>query len=239
VTIRSILIQGAPYFKLSLSEAQLEAFEQYSQAVLDWNRRLNLTRIDDPAEMAVKHFLDSLSVYPVLAELAPGLTLIDVGSGAGLPGLPLKIARPDIRLTLLEATAKKARFLAHVVDRLHLEQVTVLTSRAEEAGQQPAHRAHYDVAVARAVAALPVLAEYTLPLVRVGGLVIAQKGQQPAEEVELAATALQTLGGRISQIRPVQVPGLAAERHLVLLEKTAPTPAQYPRRPGMPAKRPL
>lgn len=234
-----ILRNGAQHFNLWLTEAQLSAFERYSQELIAWNARVNLTRIVEPAEIVVKHFLDSLSVYQVLRELSPALSLIDVGSGAGFPGLPLKIALPQLRLTLLESTAKKTAFLQHIIQVLNLTGVTVLTARAEEAGRRRDQRRRYDVAVARAVAPLPVLAEYTLPLVKVGGLVVVQKGQHPAEEIKEAANALGILGGKVGQILPVTVPGLDAERHLVVIQKNRPTPPQYPRRPGLPAKKPI
>lgn len=234
-----ILYYGAQQFNLSLTQPQLSAFAQYNQELIAWNQRVNLTRIVEPEKITVKHFLDSLSVCQALPDLPPGFSIIDVGSGAGFPGLPLKIALPDIRLTLVESTGKKTAFLQHIVDTLNLSGVTVLTIRAEEAGQQSEHREQYDVAVARAVSTLPVLAEYTLPLVKVSGLVIVQKGQHPAEEVKAAARALEVLGGKIRQILPVAVPGLNAERHLLVIDKHKPTPKQYPRRPGLPAKRPI
>jgi 16S rRNA (guanine527-N7)-methyltransferase len=237
--IQKILRHNTQQFNLILSKAQLSAFEQYSRELIVWNQRVNLTRIVEPEEIAVKHFLDSLSVYLALANLPPEFSIIDIGSGAGFPGLPLKIALPDIRLTLLESTGKKTAFLQHIVDVLNLTNVTVLTARAEAVGQQPAHREQYDVAVARAVAALPTLAEYTLPFVKVDGWVIIQKGQHPAEEVQTAANALEILGGQIQQIMPVVVPGLVAERHLIVIHKKKATPLQYPRRPGLPAKKPL
>lgn len=230
---------GAQQFNFSLTKAQLDAFECYRQELIAWNERVNLTGILDPEEIVVKHFLDSLSVHLVLPDRPSTLSLIDVGSGAGFPGLPLKIALPGLRLTLLEATGKKTLFLQHIVETLKLTGVTIVTARAEEAGRRPEHRERYDVAVARAVAPLPVLAEYTLPLVKVGGRVILQKGQHPADEVKLAANALGILGGRINQILPVTVPGLAAERHLVVIQKNKPAPPQYPRRPGLPAKKPI
>jgi 16S rRNA (guanine527-N7)-methyltransferase len=233
------LRDGARQFNLSLSVAQLSAFERYSQELIAWNERVNLTSIVEPHEIAVKHFLDSLSIYPVLPKMPADLALIDVGSGAGFPGLPLKIVLPGLRLTLLEATGKKTTFLQHVVQLLGLTDITVLTARAEEAGRDPDQRERYDVAVARAVAPLPVLVEYTLPLVKVGGQVIVQKGQYPADEIKAAANALGILGGQISQVLPVVVPGLAAERHLVVIQKNKTTPPQYPRRPGLPAKKPI
>jgi 16S rRNA (guanine527-N7)-methyltransferase len=237
--MRQLLASGAQQFDLALSEAQLGAFERYSRELIAWNERVNLTRIVIPGEIAIKHFLDSLSVSLALPELRSPLAVIDVGSGAGFPGLPLKIALPDIVLTLLEATAKKTAFLEHVVGVLGLTGVTILTARAEAAGRRPDRREQYDLAVARAVAALPVLAEYTLPLVKVGGRVILQKGQEPSSEIEAAARALQILGGRVGDVRPVPIPGLEAARHLVVIEKERPTPAIYPRRPGLPAKKPL
>ncbi len=233
------LQENASQFNLSLTEAQLNAFERYLQELITWNERVNLTGILDPAEIVVKHFLDSLSVYLALRDLPSPLSLIDVGSGAGFPGLPLKIALPGLRLTLLEATGKKTAFLQHIVDTLKLTGVTVVTARAEETGRRPEHRQRYDVAVARAVAPLPVLAEYTLPLIKVGGRAILQKGQHPADEIKQAANALGILGGRINQVLPVIVPGLSAERHLVVIQKNKPTPPQYPRRPGLAAKKPI
>lgn len=233
------LQRGAQKFDLALTPAQLSAFARYSQELIEWNQRVNLTRIVEPEEIAVKHWLDSLSVCLALPNLGQPLSMIDVGSGAGLPGLPLKIVWPHIQLTLLESVGKKTAFLRHMVEVLQLTGVTVLTARAEEAGRRPNYRQHYDVAVARAVAALAILAEYTLPLVKVGGLVIVQKGQNPAAEVNEATRALEVLGGQVKQILPVTVPGLAAARHLIVIQKNQPTPKQYPRRPGLPAKRPI
>jgi 16S rRNA (guanine527-N7)-methyltransferase len=237
--MNQLLYDGAQQFNLSLSESQLSAFDRYSRELITWNERVNLTSIVEPEEIVTKHFLDSLSVYQVLQTLPSNLSLIDVGSGAGFPGLPLKIALPRLRLTLLESTGKKTAFLQYIIQVLNLAGVTVLTARAEEAGRRRDQRERYDVAVARAVAPLPVLAEYMLPLVKVGGLVVVQKGQHPAEEIKEAANALGILGGKISQVLPVVVPGLAAERHLLVIQKNKATPPQYPRRPGLPAQRPI
>jgi 16S rRNA (guanine527-N7)-methyltransferase len=234
-----LLQTGARQFGLELTAAQLAAFDAFARVLLDWNQRVNLTRITDPSAIVTKHFLDSLSVALALADLSPALSLIDVGSGAGFPGLPLKIALPQLRVTLLESTGKKTAFLQHAVAALKLEGVAVVTARAEEAGRQPQHRAQYDVAVARAVASVQVLAEYTLPLVKIGGLVVAQKGHNPAGEVRTAANALGILRGRVQQIVPVTVPTLDDQRHLIVIKKTKSTPMQYPRRPGLPAKKPI
>ena len=237
--MRQTLLHGTQQFDLTLTEAQLNAFEIYRRELIAWNQRTNLTRIIEPDEIVIKHFLDSLSVFRVLAGLSSAFSMVDVGSGAGFPGLPLKIALPNVQLILLESTAKKTAFLQHIVETLQLAGVTVVTTRAEEIGQHVAHREQYDVAVARAVSGLSVLVEYTLPLVKVGGMVIAQKGQHPIDEIEAATNALNTLGGEVNQILPIEIPGLEEVRHLVILRKTSPTPQRYPRRSGIPAKRPL
>ena len=242
-----LLADGARALGIHLSDDQLNAFQVYYETLVAWNARVNLTRIADYEAVQTKHFLDSLSClaairrYPaLLAGMgSPGLQAIDVGSGAGFPGLPLKIAFPALRLTLLEATGKKTAFLQAVVERLELRGVTVVAARAEEAGQDPARREGYDLALARALAEMAALAELTLPLVRVGGWVVAQKGEDPAAEVRAAQKAVKLLGGRVVEVLPVVVPGLEAARHLVVLEKIATTPPGYPRRPGVPAKRPL
>lgn len=229
----------ASQFKLSLSEAQQAQFEQYLKLILEWNQRVNLTRITDPDDIIVKHFLDSLSIYPALPQSDGPISLIDVGSGGGFPGIPLKIAQPDLQLTLLESTGKKTAFLTHVVTELELTQTEVLTSRAEDAARLPQHRQRYDVATARAVGKLPTLVEYLLPFVKIGGIAIAQKGQSPQEELDSARWAIGTLGGKSPRITPITVPGLAAERHLIVIPKSKPTPKTYPRRAGLPKKEPL
>ena len=233
------LYEGARTLGISLNDRQQQLFQAYYGLLVVWSARTNLTTITDYPGVVTKHFLDSLACLEELPEDVAGWRVIDVGSGAGFPGLPLKIACPGVCLTLLEATGKKAEFLTEVVSRLGLTDVTVLNARAEQAGHDPAHREAYDLAVARALAALPVLAELTLPFVRPGGLVIAQKGEDPVAEVETAQAAFQTLGGRLRHVLPVSVPGLAAARHLVVIEKVAATPDGYPRRSGVPAKRPL
>ena len=228
-------------FKLTashLSEAQLQAFELYARQLVEWNQRFNLTSITEGEQIRVRHFLDSLSCWIALQK-APAGRMIDVGAGAGFPGLPLKILRPELQLTLVEATAKKATFLEHMVQVLRLEGVSVLAQRAEELGLHARHRQAYDWAVARAVAPLPVLAEYLLPFVKVGGFALAQKGKDAAAEAGAAKPAIEKLGGELNEVFQVTIPGLDEERWLVVLKKIAPTPANYPRRPGMPGKRPL
>jgi len=223
---------------IQLSQAQMDAFDLYARELVDWNQRFNLTSITDPEQIRTKHFLDSLSCWLALRQAPPG-RVIDVGTGAGFPGLPLKILQPQMQLTLVEATAKKAGFLEHMVQVLGLRDVTVLAKRAEEAGQMAEHRQAYDWAIARAVAPMAALAEYLLPLVKIGGFALAQKGRGAMEEIEAASNAIEKLGGGKIELMPVTIPDLDEERWLVVVEKVAPTPAAYPRRAGMPAKRPL
>lgn len=237
----TLLRAGASRLGLRLDEAQLAAFRLYRRELLDWNQRFNLTAIKDPVAVERLLFLDSLTLLPVIPPPEPSrsLVLLDVGSGAGVPGLPLKIARPDLRVTLLEATGKKARFLEHMTGLLELNDVRVVNARAEDAAHRPEHREAYDVVVARALAPLPVLVELCLPFARVGGIVIAPKGVDARREAEAAEKALRLLGGRVREVRRVDSPDLPPDRWLVVLEKTAPSDDVYPRRAGLPAKRPL
>ena len=223
---------------IHLSDRQRAAFDLYARELVEWNRKFNLTSITDPEQVRIKHFLDSLSCWLAIREQPPG-RLVDVGTGAGFPGIPLKIIQPDLQLTLIEATGKKAGFLLHLVQFLRLEGVHVATNRAEEFGQVRAHREAFDWAVARAVAPLAVLAEYLLPLVKLGGYALAQKGKDAAAEVAAAKFAINKLGGELSEPKKVDVPGLDEERHLIIIKKISPTPETYPRRPGTPSKRPL
>jgi len=217
---------------VSLDETQLQQFDRYRDELLDWNQRVNLTAITDPTAVDRLHFLDSLacllSVFPDRADV------LDVGAGPGLPGLALKIARPDLSLTLLEATGKKARFLEHVVATLNLDRVRVVAERAESfAGWEL-----FDVVLARALAAMPVLVELTLPFCRVGGNVLAlKKGAGLAAELASAAHAFHVLGGELANPCSYDLDG--EPRQVVVIRKVRPTPPGYPRRPGMPAKKPL
>ena len=206
-----LLARGASELGLALDAAQLAQFETYYRELADWNGRMNLTSVIDYEEVQVKHFLDSLTVLPALGSpLPPNAKVVDVGAGAGFPGLPLNLACPGIHLTLVESTGKKATFLRHVVETLALNGIEVHTGRAEELAHRPELRGSCDLTLARGLARLPTLLEYTLPFTRQGGLVAAWKhgGEGLREELESARKALQVLGGRVSPSTPSRQPGL-------------------------------
>jgi len=233
------LVQSAQeLFHVHLTGRQVMALLTYERELLDWNQKFNLTAIRDAESIRTKHFLDSFSC--VLAwEANPPYRLIDVGTGAGFPGLPLKILYPGMKLTLVESVGKKAMFCEHMVRMLGLENVEVIKGRAEDTGQLPGHREKYDWAVARAVANMNVLCEYLLPFLKVGGTMIAQKGESGPAEAQSAEKAMKLLGGKLKQVVPVNLPGVADDRYLVLVDKSAATPPKYPRKAGMPMKQPL
>lgn len=235
----SFLNQHAREFGVELDPSQEARFEAYYRLLAEWNERVNLTAIIEYGEVQLKHFLDSLTAAPLVRDRAENARLIDVGAGAGLPGAPLAIVFPYLRVTLLEATGKKVRFLDELVRELPIENATALKGRAEELAHDPTHREQYDFAVARALADMRTLVEYCLPFVKPGGSLIAYKGVEAEAETSAAARAIETLGGRVREVIPVRLPTLAVRRHLVVVDKIAATPARYPRRSGMPEKKPL
>jgi 16S rRNA (guanine527-N7)-methyltransferase len=236
---RGLLRDGARNLGIDLTGAELDAFECYMSLLLDWNRRVNLTAITDPAEIAILHFFDSLTCLAA-ASFGPNARVVDVGSGAGLPGIPIAVVRPDLGLTLLESTRKKCLFLEHAIGVIALSSVSVDCRRAEDAGRDPLLRGTLDVAVSRAVADLVVVAELCLPLVKVGGLMLAMKGPRVGEEMEQAQRGCAILGGKIEFARDFVLPAAEpADRVIVGIRKIGPTSDRYPRRAGMPAKRPL
>lgn len=224
---------------LQLTREQIAAFKTYEVELLKWNERISLTAIRDAEGVRVKHFLDSLTVLTAWERKSPPNRLIDVGTGAGFPGLVLKLIWPGTKVTLVESVHKKADFCRHMVDQLALEGVEVLSKRAEVVGQDPEHREAYDLALARAVARMPILMEYLLPLVHHNGIVMAMKGETAPAETHSAARAIHVLGGQINKLVHVKLPGVVEERFIVLVEKVAQTPEKYPRRTGTPAKSPI
>ena len=236
----SILCRGAADLGLSLDRTQVCQFRRFYRALLEWNAKMNLTAVTEWEQVQRRHFLDSLSLSGTIT--AHGLErarFIDIGSGAGLPGVPMKIAFPGMTGVLLDSTAKRVRFLRSVIDTLPLTGMEARHGRAEELARLPDLREQFDLVVARAVAPMPVLAELTLPFCRPGGHVVVHKTSSAAEEIEEARYAIDTLGGEVSGITRVDIDGSDSGRLLLAVAKIAPTPDGYPRRAGIPAKRPL
>lgn len=233
-----ILAARADEAGIPLTAEQIGQFSVYHEMLLDWNTRMNLTALTAPEDVAVKHIIDSLTAYD--AALFDGArTLIDVGTGAGLPGIPLAVYAPHLTVTLLDSLNKRVRFLTEVTAAMGLQNVRCIHARAEEAARTAEHRAAYDIVVSRAVARLPVLLEYTLPFVRVGGTLLALKGRAYAEEQKEARRAAGVLGGGRITARPVHLPGLDDVRAILTVTKERQTPAAYPRGGGAPARRPI
>jgi 16S rRNA (guanine527-N7)-methyltransferase len=241
-----LLQEGCQTLGLDLNPAQLAQFEQYYHELVLWNQKFNLTAITEYEDVQLKHFLDSLVALPVIAEelhedlpLARPLRLVDVGTGAGFPGIPLKIAAPSLQVTLIDGTGKKIQFLQQLVKTLKLQGVAVVQGRAEELGRNPHYREQFDLVTARAVAPLNTLTEYLLPLVRREGMAVIFKGPSAPQEFIEARKAIELLGGETVRFAPVKVPSLDEQRFVVLIKKVRPTPNLYPRGQGLARKKPL
>lgn len=234
-----ILQSGAAKLGLCLSSEQLGQFEVYYRELIDWNQRVNLTSVTDYAEVQVRHFLDSLTIVQAMNPPPDDSRVMDVGSGAGLPGLPLKIVFPEIRLVLLEATAKKTAFLSHLVEQLGLKDVEIVTGRAEAVAHQLEYREGFDIVLSKGVAPLAALVELILPFCAIGGLFIAHKKGDIHKELAQAERAITTLGGQLREVHTVDIGEVFDDYRLVVIDKISATPQKYPRRPGIPAKRPL
>lgn len=233
-SIEQLLKEGAGKFGVSLDDAMVMALLQYKRILLEWNEKMNLTAIEEERDFIIKHFVDSLSIMPFLKD---GQSFIDVGTGAGFPGLPLKIAKPSLKIVLLDSLEKRIGFLKAVIAELQLTGIRAVHSRAEDAGMAAEFREKTDVAVARAVASLPVLLEYCLPLVKTGGIFIAMKAG--SEEAGVSGKALDILGGRIEEIKEFILPGSDMKRSIIVVRKFRQTPTKYPRKAGKPSKEPL
>jgi len=236
VTFAEILAARGAEAQLSFTEEQLAQFTRYYELLVETNKVMNLTAITEPEEVAVKHMVDSLLAYE---DGMQGKTLVDVGTGAGFPGVPLKIYCPSLKVTLVDSLGKRLRFLQQVIDELGLKGIRCEHLRAEDAGRSKKHREQYDYVTARAVARLSVLSEYCLPLAKKGGQFIALKGSRFAEEIEEGEAAVKILGGKIISAEPVKLPGLDDGRAIIKIAKIKATPAQYPRKAGTPEKQPL
>lgn len=229
---------AATEYGLNLTEDQISAFNKYYELLYEWNKKINLTAITEPKDVAIKHMVDSLSCFK--ADLfKENTSLIDVGTGAGFPGLPLKIFCPSLKLTLLDSLNKRVKFLQLVVDELELKDVEVIHARSEEAARNKKYREKFDLATARAVARLPIICEYCLPFVKEGGTFIALKGRQYEEEATQAQKAIKVLGGEISDIMPVKLPEIDDKRAVIYIKKVKSTPKTYPRKAGTPERNPI
>jgi len=232
------LVESAKRFSISLDDRQKTRFSRYMELLLEWNEKINLTAITNDKDIQISHFLDSLTCTLATGNLS-SQTLVDAGTGAGFPGIPLKIYYPDMKLTLVESVTKKATFLEVLVQELGLEDVDIVAERLEIVGQDPAYRESFDWAVSRGVAKVAVLVEYLLPLCRIGGRMLAQKGASILESLDAAKQTIETLGGGEHQILPIYLPETQQSHTLVVIPKLTASPAKYPRRPGIPSKRPL
>lgn len=232
--LAALLGQGAAEYGVTLDGAQVSALFDFKGILLEWNKKMNLTAIEEDREVIIKHFLDSLSIIPFLDGIR---SIVDVGSGAGFPGIPVKIARPGLEVVLLDSLEKRIHFLNAAVAALRLKGITAVRSRAEDAGASANYREKFDGAVARAVASLPVLLEYCLPLVKTGGIFLAMKGG--GSEVTDSEKALNILGGRIEEVKEFSLPGSDMKRNIIVVRKLRQTPTKYPRKAGKPSKEPL
>ena len=221
---------------IKLSKEQAEMFFNYMNLLLEWNEKINLTAITEEKEVIVKHFIDSLTISKYIPE---GASLIDVGTGAGFPGIPLKIIRDDLKIALLDSLQKRINFLDVVIKELNLENIETIHARVEEFGKNSKYRESFEVATSRAVANLSTLTEYLLPLVKVGGIAVCMKGSSIEEELETSKKAINVLGGKVSNVFEFDLPKTDIKRNIVIVDKINKTPSKYPRKPGMPSKEPI
>lgn len=221
---------------ITLSEIQLKQFYNYMNLLIEWNKKINLTAITEPNEIILKHFVDSLTISKYISDET---RVVDVGTGAGFPGIPLKIYRQDIEITLLDSLQKRINFLDEVIRELNLEKIETIHSRVEDFGKDKKYREKFDIATSRAVANLATLSEYLLPLVKVGGKVISMKGSLIEEELENSKNAIKILGGKIEKVDEFNLPNSDISRNIVLIDKIKETPNKYPRKAGEPSKKPL
>lgn len=233
--LADFLKSGAAEYGAELDDSMVRLFFEYKRLLLEWNEKMNLTAITDDKDIILKHFVDSLSILPYIKEAKK---IVDVGTGAGFPGIPLKIALPGLDAVLMDSLEKRIKFLETVIDELGLKGTEAVHIRAEDAGRFDSFREAFDAAVARAVAAMPVLLEYCLPLVKTGGIFIAMKGSSE-DEVAASKKALDILGGEIQEVRNFVLPGSDIKRSVIIVRKVRQTPTKYPRKAGKPSKEPL
>lgn len=233
-----LLEQGLKELNIEADDEQLRRLEMFKDLMLDWNEKINLTAITDSDEVYIKHFLDSATCLTT-GYIKDSDNIIDVGTGAGFPGVPIKILRENVNITLLDSLNKRIKYLEDVVAKVNLKSVTLLHSRAEDAGLSKQHREKYDIALARAVASMSVLCEYCLPFVKTGGYFICQKGPSYKEEFEAANRAIEILGGRLKEVKSYKLPYSDITHYIIIIEKIKATPTKYPRKAGKPSSDPI
>lgn len=234
--LEKLLKESVKEYGLQLNDNEISNLIKYKDTLKDWNNRVNLTAIEDDKDIIIKHFIDSLSIIPYLPQ-GP-FKLIDVGTGAGFPGIPVKVAISSVKITLLDSLDKRIKFLNEVINQLQLKDISAVHGRAEDYGIKNEYRETYDVSVARAVSSLPVLLEYCLPFVKVGGIFIGMKGSS-IDEVQQSKRALDIIGGAIEEIKEITLPFTDIKRNIIVVRKLRQTPTKYPRKAGKPAKEPL
>lgn len=234
---KKILYENALKVNIHLTDSQLDLFWKYKKLVIEWNEKINLTAITNDLDFAVKHFIDSITIDKYISD--DNKEIIDVGTGAGFPGVPLKILRPNNKIVLFDSLNKRLKVLDDIIEKLGLKNIVTLHGRAEETFKNMEYREKFDIATSRAVAGLNVLAELMLPAVKVGGICICMKGNNAEEEIRDAEKAIKILGGKIIKVDKIILPELNQERNIIIIEKIKPTPKTYPRKPGTPQKMPL
>ncbi len=232
----NLMIDYGKEIDIVFTEEQLEQFYNYMNLLIEWNEKINLTAIIEPKEIILKHFIDSLTI---IKYMEPNKTLIDIGTGAGFPGIPVKILRKDLKITLLDSLNKRIKFLNEVIEKLSLKNITTTHARIEEYAKNKEYREKFDIATSRAVANLTTLTEYMLPMVKVKGKAICMKGADVDEEMLKSKNSIKILGGKIYKVEEFKLPKSEYKRNLIIIEKTNTTPNKYPRKPGIPSKEPL
>ncbi|MHB1394616.1 MAG: 16S rRNA (guanine(527)-N(7))-methyltransferase RsmG [Clostridia bacterium] len=235
---KEVLISGLKELGIDASQEMLEKLIAFNKIMLEWNEKVNLTAITEEREVFIKHFLDSATCLST-GYIKEGMSVIDVGTGAGFPGVPLKIFRDNLRMTLLDSLNKRISYLNEVVKKLNLRDTNTVHARAEEAGSSKVHREIYDIVLSRAVASMSVLCEYCIPFAKVGGFFLCQKGPDIKDEMEEAGKAIEILGGKVREVKEYQLPFSDIKHNIIVIEKIAATPTKYPRKPGKPAASPI